>query len=343
MTGSASSLNDLIRTALEAHVPALHLIRAAEGIRLYARTTAGLTPFGPREGDPAWFDHAVALPFAETLDDRVVIDLAAQRPRAEGLAGLGMPNAMRAALDRECAIPGGVILVAATDPELRQRVMRAIADDAGERHIAEIGEDRVRLDIAARMDCDAILVAASDDRSLLTAALDHAQRGRRIIIGVDAADTMGALARLRGLRVERHLLAFALRALIAAHAAAGLCTACRRPVQARGSDSALLGVDPGTVVYEPVGCGVCAGSGYGTPVILFEGVAADTGLRRLFAEGGDAAILARHAFVRAPTLAGSARLLAREGRITVETAIAVTRSSATGSFIPAAHPHLLTA
>ena len=77
--------------------------------------------------------------------------------------------------------------------------------------------------------------------------------------------------------------------------------------------------------------------------MLFETVAVDPALRRLLAEGGDIAILARHAFMRSPTLAGSARALVREGKITAEAAIRTARVAGAGPVTSTAHPHLLTA
>lgn len=256
---------------------------------------------------------------------------------------MGMPETMCAAIERETRAPGGVILIASEDATTRRAVMTAAAHAPGERYVIEVDGDRADLDIAAHMDCDAILLHAGDDRVLLAAAFEHAQHGVRIIVGVDAPDVMAAIARVRATRLERHLLAFALRVAVAARRERGLCADCRRPAQAAGSESALLGVDPGTVIYRAGGCSGCADSGYAGTVTLFETVAVDPGFRRLLSEGGDIAILARHAFVRAPTLAGSARTLAREGQITAEAAINVARAGNNSAFARSTHPHLLPA
>ena len=341
--GDADSLDQLIQAAIDAGIPALHLVRDGDSVRILVRTLGGLAPVNSVVARPDWLDTAQQLTGATRRGDRVVIDLLHRCTGVGGFAGLGMPGSMRTAIERETIAPGGIILIASEDSGAMRATMAAAVDCAGERHIVEMDGDRADLDRAARMDCDAILLRAGDDRALLAAAFDHAQRGVRIVLGVDAPDVMAAIARLRVARVERHLLAFALRVALAVREERGLCPDCRRPAQAADSESALLGVDPGTVIYRAVGCGACDGTGFAAPVMLFETVVVDPGLRRLLAEGGDVAILARHAFVRAPTLAGSARALAREGRITVDAAIAIARTAGAGPINATAHPHLLPA
>lgn len=336
----AHTLDQLVQAAIDAGIPALHLVREHQEVRVLVRTVSGLAPVRSVVARAKWFDAAGALPNATRRGDRVVIDLIHRGAGGTGLADLGLPAAMRAAIERETLAPGGVVLVAADDPHVMGAAMAAAGHRPGERHIMEVGNNRADLDAAARMDCDAILLRAGDDRALLSAAFDHAQQGVRIILGVEASDVMAAIARLRTARVERHLLAFALRVAVAVRQEPGLCPACRRPAQAAGSESALLGVDPGTVIYRAAGCGTCDGTGFLGSVMLFETMAVDPGLRRLLAEGGDIAILARHAFVRTPTLAGSARALAREGKITVDAAIRIARAAGAGPGTTSAHPHL---
>ncbi len=340
---AADTLDQLVHAAIEAGIPAIHLIQDGEAVRILVRTVSGLAPVYSLVASPDWLDSAQALPHATRRGDRVVIDLASHGSGGDGFARLGMPGPMRAAFERAIVAPGGVILIAAEDAAAMAAAMAAAVVAPGERHIVEISGDRADLDAAARMDCDAILLRPGDDRTLLSAAFDHAQHGVRVILGIDAPNVMAAIARLRAARMERHLLAFALRIAIAVRTEPGLCATCRRPAQAAGSESALLGVDPGTVIYRAAGCGACDGTGFSGPVTLFETVAVDPGLRRLLAEGGDIAILARHAFVRAATLAGSARALAREGKITADAAIRVARAAGAGPANVSTHPHLLMA
>ena len=58
---------------------------------------------------------------------------------------------------------------------------------------------------------------------------------------------------------------------------------------------------------------------------MFEAVRIDDTIRRYIYDGGDEAMIARHAFLRAPTLAGAARAMVRDGLTTPEEAIRVAR------------------
>lgn len=67
----------------------------------------------------------------------------------------------------------------------------------------------------------------------------------------------------------------------------------------------------------------------------------DGQIHGLLAKGADSALLSRQAFLSAPTLAASARTLAREGTITADEAIRITRASAGGPAAGGNHPHIL--
>lgn len=254
------------------------------------------------------------------------------------LAGLQMPGPMRNLLRAALAPPCGVVVVVSETPTDRTETMAALA---GARVVSGTTAE---LDTLSGTDCDTLMIEGALDRRTAERAFAIAEAGPRILIGMDAADSMAAMAMLRGLRVDRHAIAFGLRAVIAVRQARRLCEACRIPDQARGSEAALLGVDPGTVIYRPAGCGACDGTGYAGMLSIYETMAVDAALRRLIAEGGDAGILARHAFLNTPRLSGSARTLAREGAIPAHIAIDIGRAhmpGASGTGGDGVHPHLL--
>ena len=253
-----------------------------------------------------------------------------------------MPQPMRNMLRDALAPPCGVIVVASDTSADRAATMAALAKP--------IAEGRVRAGTSAELqalsqqDCDMLLIDGAMDRRTLEQAFKIAEAGPRIVLGMDAADTMAAMETLRALRVDRHAIAFGLRAIIAVRQARRLCELCRIPDQARGSEAALLGVDPGTVIYRAAGCGACDGTGHAGMLSIYETMAVDAALRRLIAEGGDAAILSRHAFLNTPRLSGSARTLAREGAIPAHIAIDIGRAhmpGASGTGGDGVHPHLL--
>jgi len=333
------ALEDLIGTAVRDGATALHLHLEGSSVAAMARQGRTLALLGQFEVTTPWLDGAHAHPGAARMDNRIVIRIDAHGVARDALAGLGMPGRMReqlrAALDRS----GGAVLAIGASSMSRCRLAEALAAPAG--YAPWIAGERHALEAAARMDCDAILIDGLADRTTAALALDLARAGQRVVIAADSISAVAAIEQLRALKVERHLLGAALNAAVAAHASPRLCPACRLPVQAQASESALLGIDPGTVIYRAAGCGACDGTGYAGTALVFEAIVVDGPLHGLLAKGADSALLARHAFLAAPTLAASARTLAREGAITADEAIRITRASASGSTGGVNHPHIL--
>lgn len=336
---SVPALEDLIGTAVRDGATALHLHLEGCSVAAMARQGRMLAPLGRFEVTAPWLDGAHMHPGAARLADRIVIRIDAHGVARDTLAGLGMPGGMRTQLYAALGRSGGVVLAVGDSAAGRRSLAEALAAPAG--YAPWIAGERQALADAARMDCDAILIDGFGDRATAALALDLARSGQRIVVAVDAIGAVAAIEQLRALKVERHLLGAALHAAVAAHATPRLCSDCRLPVQAQTSESALLGIDPGTVIYRAAGCGACDGTGYAGTALVFEAVVVDGPLHGLLAKGADTALIARHAFLAAPTLAASARTLAREGTITADEAIRIARASATRPVIGVNHPHIL--
>ena len=104
-----------------------------------------------------------------------------------------------------------------------------------------------------------------------------------------------------------------------------LCDNCREPVQADNSIAAMLGLDIGTVIWRPKGCEACGGTGFKGRIGVFEAIKVDDTVRRYIYAGGDEAMIAKHAFLKSPTLASAARTMVAKGLTTAEEAIRVAR------------------
>ena len=99
--------------------------------------------------------------------------------------------------------------------------------------------------------------------------------GHLVLSTVHTNDAVGAITRMRDMKVEPFLLASTLRAVIAQRLVRRLCPTCRKPVKAPQSVAAMLGIAPGTLVYEPVGCEACGHSGYKGRIGVFEAIRID--------------------------------------------------------------------
>ncbi len=177
-----------------------------------------------------------------------------------------------------------------------------------------------------RQDPDVVMVGEIRDLETAGIAVQAALTGHLVLTTVHTNDAIGAITRMRDMKVEPFLLASTLRAVIAQRLVRRLCPSCRQIVQADGNAASLLGLDQGTAIYKAVGCDDCNNTGFQGRIGVFEAVRVDETIRRLINEGGDEAILARHAFINQPNLNSAARKLVLAGQTTAQEAIRISRS-----------------
>jgi general secretion pathway protein E len=282
--------------------------------------------------------------------ERVVLRILDKDNAGIGLETLGMPAAIDKTFRDALNEPNGIILV--TGPtgsgktttlygglKLLNDGSRNIltVEDPVEYAVDGIGQTQVNskvgLTFAAglrailRQDPDVVMVGEIRDSETAEIAVQASLTGHLVLSTVHTNDAVGAITRLRDMKIEPFLLASTLRAVIAQRLVRRLCPACREPVQAAEGLAALLGFDPGTIVYQARGCPSCSNSGFKGRTGVFEAIRVDDTIRRLINSDGDEAVIASHAFRNAPSLASAARALVREGVTTPEEAIRISRSS----------------
>src|SRR3546814_13113257 len=113
-----------------------------------------------------------------------------------------------------------------------------------------------------RQDPDVVMIGEIRDRETAEIAVQASLTGHLVLSTVHTNDAVGAITRMRDMKVEPFLLASTLRAVIAQRLVRRLCPACRQPVQAPQALAARLGFEIGTIVYPPVGCELCNGTGF---------------------------------------------------------------------------------
>jgi general secretion pathway protein E len=280
--------------------------------------------------------------------ERVVLRILDKENAGITLDVLGMTEAMNAMLKATLTEPNGIVLVTGPTGSGKTTTLYAAlrllndgsrnvltVEDPVEYAVEGVGQTQVNakvgLTFAAglrailRQDPDVVMVGEIRDRETAEIAVQASLTGHLVLSTVHTNDAVGAITRMRDMKIEPFLLASTLRAVIAQRLVRRLCEQCRRPVQAAGSVSALLGFDAGTMVYEAVGCDQCNHTGYKGRIGVFEAVRIDETIRRLINDGGDESLIARHAFLHAQNLGAAARQLVREGKTTPEEAVRVSR------------------
>ncbi|BCA58381.1 general secretion pathway protein GspE [Sphingomonas sp. HMP6] len=295
--------------------------------------------------------------------ERVVLRILDKENAGITLDVLGMTAAINGLLKEAITEPNGIILVTGPTGSGKTTTLYAAmrllndgsrniltVEDPVEYAMEGIGQTQVNpkvgLTFAAglrailRQDPDVVMVGEIRDRETAEIAVQASLTGHLVLSTVHTNDAVGAITRMRDMKVEPFLLASTLRAVIAQRLVRRLCENCRKPVQAEGSVSALLGFDAGTIVYEAVGCEMCQGTGFKGRVGVYEAIRIDETVRRMINDGGDEALIARHAFLHAPTLGSAARQLVRDGVTTPEEAVRVSRRDMADAEAPMALPEV---
>nr|WP_245843020.1 type II secretion system ATPase GspE [Sphingomonas laterariae] len=283
--------------------------------------------------------------------ERVVLRILDKENAGIALDVLGMPPGILAVFRDAIAEPNGIILVTGPTGSGKTTTLYAglrllndgsrnilTVEDPVEYAIEGVGQTQVNskvgLTFAAglrailRQDPDVVMIGEIRDRETAEIAVQASLTGHLVLSTVHTNDAIGAITRMRDMKVEPFLLASTLRAVIAQRLVRRLCPHCRHEVPAPASVAALLGIAPATAIYEAKGCDQCNHTGYKGRVGVFEAVRVDDVIRGLINAGGDEAAISAHAFRNAPTLTSAARGLVIDGLTTAEEAVRISRREA---------------
>ncbi|MFC4292831.1 type II secretion system ATPase GspE [Sphingorhabdus arenilitoris] len=261
---------------------------------------------------------------------------------------LGMSDNARQVMAEALAEPNGIILVTGPTGSGKTTTLYAglkelndgtrnilTVEDPVEYAVEGVGQTQVNAKVGMtfaaglrailRQDPDVVMVGEIRDRETAEIAVQAALTGHLVLSTVHTNDAIGAITRMRDMKIEPFLLASTLRAVIAQRLVRRLCQSCREPVQADGSVASLLGFDKGTIVYQAKGCEACKNTGYQGRIGVFEAIRIDDTIRKLINSGGDESLIARHAFMNQPSLNSAARKLVRAGETTPEEAVRISR------------------
>lgn len=280
--------------------------------------------------------------------ERVVLRILDKENAGIDLDGLGMSAAVNRLFREALAEPNGIVLVTGPTGSGKTTTLYAglerlndgsrnilTVEDPVEYAVDGVGQTQINPQVGLsfatglrailRQDPDVVMVGEIRDRETADIAVQAALTGHLVLSTVHTNDSVGAITRLRDMKVEPFLIASTVRAVLAQRLVRRLCPDCCQPVQAAESRASALGLDPQALVFEPRGCASCGQSGYKGRIGLFEAVKVDETVRRLINSGSDESAVADHAFRNAPTLASSARALVLEGVTSPEEAVRVSR------------------
>jgi len=283
--------------------------------------------------------------------ERVVLRILDKEAAGIAPEALGMPSNIERAFHQALTEPNGIILVTGPTGSGKTTTLYAAlrllndgsrniltVEDPVEYAVDGVGQTQVNpkvgLDFATglrailRQDPDVVMVGEIRDRETADIATQASLTGHLVLSTVHTNDAVGAITRLRDMKIEPFLIASTLRVVIAQRLVRRLCPiCCIADMPAPGVRSALK-LKKDELVRSPRGCEACGHAGYRGRIGLFELIRIDDRIRAVINDNGSEDAIAKLAFADGDTLGKAARRLVREGVTSPEEAVRILRGDA---------------
>ena len=132
-----------------------------------------------------------------------------------------------------------------------------------------------------RQDPDIILVGEIRDLETAEIAFRAAMTGHLVLSTLHSNDAPTSVTRLVDMGVPPFLIASGLIGMVAQRLVRRLCTSCRRQAPPTPRQAELLSISPNELIWHPVGCQRCEGTGYKGRLAVHEVVHTDEHFERL--------------------------------------------------------------
>lgn len=133
-----------------------------------------------------------------------------------------------------------------------------------------------------RQDPDVIMVGEVRDPETAEYAIRASLAGRIVFSTIHSNTTIGCVARLVDMSIERSLIAYSLNGIISQRLVRKLCPDCKQDHSPTAAELAYFKIDPsGKKFYAGAGCATCGGSGFKGRAAIFEILEFTTGFRSL--------------------------------------------------------------
>jgi type IV pilus assembly protein PilB len=146
-----------------------------------------------------------------------------------------------------------------------------------------------------RQDPDIILIGEIRDAETAEHAARAALVGRIVFSTIHANSSIGTIARLIDMNIEKSVIAYALNGVIACRLVRKNCLDCKVEYKPADELLSLLSVDASVhKFYKGVGCKSCDGKGHSGRTGIFEVIEFDTNMRSMIVEGASMADLQKY-------------------------------------------------
>ena len=272
-------------------------------------------------------------------------------------AKLGLPDEIRAGLERSLELPNGMVLV--TGPTgsgktttlytglLRlNTVARNVVtvEDPIEYQLTGINQIQVKPQIGLnfasllrsilRQDPDVIMIGEIRDLETVQIAVQAALTGHLVLSTLHTNSAAATMTRLRDMGLEDYLMTATLKAVLAQRLVRRLCPSCKTAEPASAGMIERFGLDrlapsPEIILHHPQGCPECRGTGFRGRRAIAELLVPNRAIDKLIFDGADDSAIERSAVEGGMRPIFDSGLLAvLEGDTTIEEVVRCIRSEA---------------
>ncbi len=272
-------------------------------------------------------------------------------------AKLGLPDEIRAGLERSLDLPNGMVLV--TGPTgsgktttlytglLRlNTVVRNVVtvEDPIEYQLTGINQIQVKPQIGLnfasllrsilRQDPDVIMIGEIRDLETVQIAVQAALTGHLVLSTLHTNSAAATMTRLRDMGLEDYLMTATLKAVLAQRLVRRLCPACKTAEPAPSEMIERFGLErlaqsPEIILHHPQGCPECRGTGFRGRRAIAELLIPNRAIDKLIFDGADDSAIERTAVEGGMRPIFDSGLLAvLEGDTTIEEVVRCIRSEA---------------
>nr|WP_294514529.1 ATPase, T2SS/T4P/T4SS family [uncultured Rhodopila sp.] len=146
-----------------------------------------------------------------------------------------------------------------------------------------------------RQDPDVIMVGEIRDLETAQIAVQAALTGHLVLSTLHTNSAAATITRLRDMGLEDYLITAVLRGVLAQRLVRRLCLVCRRASDAPQAVIDRFGLEDGVMLWHPVGCPECRGTGFRGRLALAEFLTMDDAVARLVFSRADHADIERAA------------------------------------------------
>jgi type IV pilus assembly protein PilB len=142
-----------------------------------------------------------------------------------------------------------------------------------------------------RQDPDIILVGEMRDQETAEIAFRAAMTGHLVLSTLHSNDAPTSVTRLIDMGVPPFLIASGVIGMVAQRLVRKLCPHCRRRGNPTPRQAAMLSIPEDDLIWHPVGCSACEGTGYKGRIGVHEVVAVDEPFTRLIMDRAPSSVL----------------------------------------------------